>query len=65
MVANIYNSNCLGDSDQENHGLRPAGQTVNETLSQPTADMVVCTYDPSYTGGINRRIVSKTSPRQK
>jgi hypothetical protein len=57
MVAQACHASFLGGSDQEDHDLRPAwrGGSSQDLISTIKLGVVVCVFDPSYTGGVNRR----------
>jgi hypothetical protein len=56
----------LKNEDQENCSSRPTlAKSQQDSISTNQPDMVVCIYNPSYVGGLRRRIVFGGQPGQK
>jgi hypothetical protein len=59
MLAHVYNPRYLG-SRSKAQGLQPAqGQELSRSVSKNKLGMVVHTYNPIYTGGIDSRIMAQ------
>jgi hypothetical protein len=55
-MAHIYNPSYSGDRDWENHVSRSAWAKVSKTQSQSIAGCGGMYCNPSYVGGINRKV---------